>query len=83
LSLQVEATENNNVSVLDLRNGPDIICSHDLIQPALDTDWLQLLAAMDDAQETCTYVQANQYLRGFLERLLAQTGEPETSSYDA
>lgn len=69
VSLWLEADATGEMSLLDVRNGPDIICSNDLIQPVLDTDWVQLIEEMAKTQLACSYSEANQYLRQFLERL--------------
>ena len=58
-----------STSILDVRNGPDIICPKDLPQPALDDDWLLLLEKMNMGKETCDFTQANQHLRLFLQTL--------------
>lgn len=70
LSLCIDAGEDTATSVHNLSNGPDIICPHHLVQPALDTDWVPLAATMAEAQEPCNFSEANQYLRQFLQSLL-------------
>ncbi|MBE7383587.1 MAG: hypothetical protein F6J95_019485 [Leptolyngbya sp. SIO1E4] len=71
LYLDVEETGTAPVSVVDLRNGPDVICPSELVQPALDTEWLYLLGKMGDTKEPCNYAQANQHLRQFLQMLFS------------
>lgn len=57
---------------LDLRDGPDIICSDELIRPVMDMDWLVILDQLTASKTGCDYPQANQYLRQFLEQLSSQ-----------
>lgn len=56
-------------SVVNLRNGPDVICSNQIIQPVLDTDWLDLSSKLCEGDEACSFSQANQHLRQFLQTL--------------
>lgn len=56
-------------SVLDVRDGPDIICASALVKPVLDTEWLGLLAVMSHAKSACDYAQAHDYVKEFLAQL--------------
>jgi hypothetical protein len=62
----------NNQSVpspiIDVRNGPDVICADDLIHPVLDTDWLPLAATLG-SKDTYDPSQANQHIHSFLKTL--------------
>jgi len=58
-------------AVLDVRNGPDIICADHVIHPVLDTEWLDVLTTLSTAKAACDYPNANQHLRTFLTQLLA------------
>ncbi|MDB9527552.1 hypothetical protein PN498_16255 [Oscillatoria sp. CS-180] len=69
LSLCIEDAETGQISLLDVRDGPDVICSNDLVQPASDTDWIYLADSLSKAQQTCDYAEANQHLRQFLAKL--------------
>lgn len=69
LALCIKVPEKENFSVFDVRNGPDIICPSNLLQPALDHDWLLLLERMSNCKEPCDFSQANEHLRWFLQTL--------------
>lgn len=66
--------------VIDLRSGPDIICPDDVVQPALDTEWLALSHQLHYPKQTCDFSQANQYLRQFLQILLSGSGTKKQTS---
>jgi hypothetical protein len=70
LSLQLQTLETGEVHLLDVGNGPDIICAGDQIQPVLDTDWITLQEDMAKNPLKCDYAEANQHLRQFLATLL-------------
>lgn len=72
LSLCIEEAEGATISVLDLGNGPDIICPRNLIQPVLDTDWLYILEQIAKSKKECDRAQANQHIRQFLHILFSQ-----------
>lgn len=78
LSLCVEEPENKATFIVDLRNGPDIICPTNFIQPVLDTEWLCVLEKMAEIKESCSHSRANQHLRKFLQTLLS----PKTKSVE-
>ncbi|MEM9003766.1 MAG: hypothetical protein AAGE59_09610 [Cyanobacteria bacterium P01_F01_bin.86] len=69
LALCTETLGQANNSVVDVRNGPDIICSRDFLQLAIDSDWLLLLEELNISKESCDFAQANQHLRAFLKTL--------------
>ena len=72
LSLRLKELETGEVQLLDLGNGPDIICAGNQIKPVLDTEWIALQQDMAKHKVTCDYSEANQYLRQFLENLFSQ-----------
>lgn len=72
LSLRLAEQETGQVRLLDLGNGPDIICADDQIQPVLDTDWITLQADLTINKQKCDYTEAQQHLRQFLEQLFTQ-----------
>lgn len=64
------ADTSDRVEILDVRNGPDIICADHVIHPVLDTDWLEILTTLSVDKSECDYPKANQHLRKFLRDLL-------------
>ena len=72
LSLLFSQPLNGQPEFLDLRDGPDIICSDELIRPVMDLDWLVILEQLTASKTGCDYPQANQYLRQFLAQLASQ-----------
>lgn len=71
ITLRLQESETGQVCLLDVGDGPDIICADDQIQPVLDTDWINLQADMATSKRKCGYSEANQHLRQFLETLFA------------
>ncbi len=61
---------------LDLRNGPDVICSSTLVEPAIDIEWLTILQWLNEENEPCNFAQANHYLRQFLAKLPPPLSSP-------
>lgn len=74
LSICTEEATTGKIALLDVRDGPDLICSKDLIRPALDVEWLHLLDGMSRIQHPCNYVEANKHLRHFLKELQEAIG---------
>ncbi|MEL6397925.1 MAG: hypothetical protein AAFO87_14860 [Cyanobacteria bacterium J06607_6] len=72
LSLLSSQPTDGQPEFLDLRDGPDIICSDELIRPVMDLDWLVILEQLTASKTGCDYPQANQYLRQFLAQLTSQ-----------
>ena len=66
----IKDSANEPATVIDLRNGPDVICAWDFVQLALDSDWICLLERMAVSKEPCNFSQANLHLRQFLQALL-------------
>lgn len=69
LVLQPRLKSSDGSTLLDVHNGPDIICADHLPTPVIDTDWIQLLAVMAEQTSACNFPEANQQLKGFLECL--------------
>jgi hypothetical protein len=67
--LQLVDAETQESRFLDVGDGPDIICASRQIQPVLDTDWIGLQTEGIGQKQKCTFVEANQHLREFLEGL--------------
>jgi len=72
LSLRLREDETGTTSLLDVGDGPDIICNCDQIKPALDTDWIDLQEDMSKTKQKCDFTEANQHLRQFLETLFCE-----------
>ena len=72
LALLSSQTVDGQPEFLDLRDGPDIICSDELTCPVMDMDWLAILDQLTASKTGCDYPQANQHLRQFLEQLSSQ-----------
>lgn len=70
LALQIYHSSQEHSSPIDLRNGPDIICSRTVVEPALDTDWCQLVTGLHTLSKSCSFAEAHQHLQNFLQQLL-------------
>lgn len=75
LSLCLSADSQTKARLLDVRNGPDIICADHLIQPALDTEWIAVLNQLSILKVACDYPEANQFLRRFLQKLPGKSSD--------
>ena len=71
LSLRLREPKSGEWHLLNVGNGPDIICAGDQIQPVLDTEWINLQADMAKDYRECDFSEANQHLRHFLTDLLS------------
>lgn len=71
LALQLYSTSSQDSASIDLRNGPDIICSATVIKPALDTDWIHLATGLHTLAKVCSFAEAHQHLQNFLKKLIS------------
>lgn len=71
IALCIESPKTASMSVLDVRNGPDIICPSHLPQPVLDEDWLSLLEKLGGLKEVCDFSCSNTQLKQFLKAVFS------------